>query len=387
MRSTLLIATKDLRLRLRDRSAIIVGVVVPFVLAAIFSLILGNVEDGPIDLRLGFVDSDRSALSSRLSDALGGLQSEGLLELVVLADAAASQSSLDAGGVGAVILIPQGFETGVESGQSVQIDVLGDVDRPTASAIAHSISRSFAASIEGVRLVAATASAVGADVAEAVSAVQAAPPAVVVERVSASNRQLDLTTFFVAGMAVFFLFFTVQFGVTSLLDEKREGTMSRLLAAPIGRGSIVAAKGLVSLILGIVSTTVLIVASTVLLGATWGDPLGVGLLVVAGVVSAVGIMAVVAAFARTPEGAGNLQAVIAVGLGMLGGVFFPTPLGGGILGTLALATPHRWFMSGLGDLAGGGGIGVVLPSVGALVAFGVVTGVIAGLKLRKAMLT
>ncbi|HVR32098.1 MAG TPA: ABC transporter permease [Acidimicrobiia bacterium] len=387
MRSTLLIAGKDLRLRLRDRSAIIVGVVVPFVLAAIFSLILGSVEDGPIDLRLGFVDSDQSALSTRFSDALAGLQSEGLLELVLLADAPASQASLDAGDVGAVIVIPRGFEAAVESGQSAQIDVLGDVDRPTSSAIAHSISRSFAASIEGVRLVAATASAVGADVAEAVTAVQTAPPAVVVEGVEASDRQLDMTTFFVAGMAVFFLFFTVQFGVTSLLDEKREGTMSRLLAAPIGRGSIVAAKGLVSLILGIVSTTVLIVASTVLLDANWGDPLGVALLVVAGVVSAVGIMAVVAAFARTPEGAGNLQAVIAVGLGMLGGVFFPTPLGGGILGNLALATPHRWFMTGLGDLAGGGGIGVVLPAVGALVAFGVVTGVIAGFKLRKAVLT
>ena len=36
-------------------------------------------------------------------------------------------------------------------------------------------------------------------------------------------------------MAVFFLFFTVQFGVTSLLEERNDGTLARLLAAPISR--------------------------------------------------------------------------------------------------------------------------------------------------------
>jgi ABC-2 type transport system permease protein len=129
-----------------------------------------------------------------------------------------------------------------------------------------------------------------------------------------------------------------------------------------------------------------VVASSLLLGADWGDPSGVAVLILSGVISAVGIMAVVAAFARTPEGAGNLQAVIAVGLGMLGGVFFPAPLGGGILANLSYATPHRWFMTGLGDLAGGGGVAVVLPSAAALLAFGLVTGGMAGLRLRRRVL-
>jgi ABC-2 type transport system permease protein len=71
---------------------------------------------------------------------------------------------------------------------------------------------------------------------------------------------------------------------------------------------------------------------------------------------------------------------------MLGGVFFPAPLGDGILATLSYATPHRWFMTGLGDLAGGGGVAVVLPSAGALLAFGLVTGVIAGFRLRRRVL-
>jgi ABC-2 type transport system permease protein len=383
MRSMFLIAGKDLRLRVRDRSAFIVGLIVPFGLAFIFSLILGDADEGPIDLNFGLVDLDGSSVAVQFADALGGIEDEGLIDVELIDDEAAARALLDAGGIGAIFIIPAEFGAVVESGAATAVEVIGDVDRPTTSAVASSIARSFAASIDGVRLAAATAAETGRDVGATVTRVQAAPPAVALEASEAANRQLDLTTFFVAGMSVFFLFFTVQFGVTSLLDEQREGTMSRLKAAPIHQWAVVGAKGLVSLVLGVVSMAVLIGASTVLLGAEWGHPGGVALLVVAGVLSAIGVMAVVAAFARTPEGAGNLQAVIAVGLGMLGGVFFPTPLGDGVLANLALLTPHRWFMTGLGDLAGGGGMAVVLPSVGALLAFGIVTGGIAWFGLRR----
>jgi ABC-2 type transport system permease protein len=383
----LLIAGKDLRLRIRDRSVFIIGVIVPFALALVFSLILGDAGDGPIALSFAVVDEDESSIAARFVDALEGIDSDGLAELTILDDESAARSGVTGGDFGAAFVVPAGFGAAVEAGSTATVTVLGNVDSPTSVAIAQAIANTFAANIEGVRLVAATATREGADVASAIAATQSETPALALADVDAADRQLDLSTFFVAGMAVFFLFFTVQFGVTSLLEEKREGTMARLLAAPIDRWSIVGAKATVSFVLGIVSMTVLIVASTLLLDAEWGNPVAVALLVVSGVVSALGIMAVVAAFARTPEGAGNLQSVIAVGLGMLGGIFFPTPLGDGVLSWLAMLTPHRWFMTGLGDLAGGGGIPVVLPSVAALLAFGLVTGALAGIRLRRGVLT
>lgn len=383
MRSMFLIAAKDLRLRIRDRSAFVVGLLVPFALAVIFSLILADADEAPLELDFGLVDVDGSSTSQQFAEALTAMEAEGLIELELLDDEESARTALDSGAIGAAFIIPTGFGAAVDSGGTSGFEVLGNVNRPTIATIAHSIADTFAFSIDGVRLAAATAAESGGDIAAAVASVQSSPPAVVLQGTEAADRQLDLTTFFVAGMAIFFLFFTVQFGVTSLLDERREGTMARLVAAPIPQWAVIGAKGVVSVVLGLVSMAVLIVASTFLLGAEWGHPVGVALLVVAGVVSAVGIMAVVAAFARTPEGAGNLQAVIAVGLGMLGGVFFPAPLGDGILANLALVTPHRWFMTGLGDLAGGGGPSVVLPAVAALLAFGLVTGAAAAVRLRK----
>lgn len=201
--------------------------------------------------------------------------------------------------------------------------------------------------------------------------------------VTAATRQLDATTFFAAGMAVFFLFFTVQFGVLGLLEEEREGTLARLQAAPISRTSIVLGKAILAFLLGIISMGVLVVATQFLIGATWGSPLGVTLLVIAGVLSAVGIMGLVAAVARTPEGAGNLGAIIAVTLGMLGGVFFQLGSGDDFLSRLTLITPHAWFMDGLANLADGAPWTAALPAVGAILIFAVVTGGISWVLLRR----
>jgi ABC-2 type transport system permease protein len=185
---------------------------------------------------------------------------------------------------------------------------------------------------------------------------------------------LDVKTYFAAGMAVFFLLFTVQFGVSSIIEERSEGTLPRLLAAPVSRWSILVGKLLTSVVLGVTSLTVLIIGTTVLLGAAWGSPVAVALLVLAGVLAATGITSVVASLAKTSEQAGSWQAVVAVCLGLLGGAFFPIQQTGSLMATASLVTPHAWFMRGLGNLAGGGGVGEVLPAVAALLLMAALTG-------------
>ena len=67
-------------------------------------------------------------------------------------------------------------------------------------------------------------------------------------------------------------------------------------------------------------------------------------------------MGVIAATATSPDGAGNLGAIIAVILGMLGGTFFPIGQGNDLLARLSYLTPHAWFMRGLADHVGWGGV-------------------------------
>ena len=112
--------------------------------------------------------------------------------------------------------------------------MLGNVDDSIGSLVARSLAQTYARGVDGVRV--AVATAVPRDAADArrlAALAAAAPRAVTIADVSTSRKELDAGTFYAAGMAVFFLFFTVQFGVVSILDERRDGTLARMFAAPI----------------------------------------------------------------------------------------------------------------------------------------------------------
>ena len=383
------IAIKDLKLRIRDRSAFILGIFAPLVLAVIFNFVFGGALNAEsLDLRFGLVDLDDSEVSQGFSDILIGAESEELLAVTEFEDAAGAEAAVEAGDIDAYYLIDSGLGEAVQAGEEFEIQIVGDVDAPTSSQIAASIAEQFGDGVAGVQLSVATS--VGLldgppppEVAEWGQEAAAQGPSYLIDDVTTATRQLDATTYFSAGMAVFFLFFTVQFGVIGLLEEQRDGTMARLMAAPIRRTSVITAKALLSAWLGIISLTVLILATYFLLGANWGPPLGVALLVLGGVLSAVAIMGLVASVAVTPEGAGNLGAIIAVVLGMLGGTFFPIGQGEDLLSRLTFLTPHAWFMRGLADISGGAEWTAALPSVAALLVFFLVLGSFAWILLRR----
>lgn len=384
-----LIALKDLRMRVRDRSAIMLAIVVPLGLAAIFSLIFGPAAT-PSPFAYAVADQDHSAISrSFRTDVLTSLEDDGIATVRGM-DAADARAAVRDGDLDAAFIFPAGFATSVESQAPAQIDVVGSVDAATATDVARSVATSYTEGLNAVR-VAVAAVAHGSDtpspspdqLREIADQTVAAVSPVRIRDISAQAHVLDTKTYFAAGMAVFFLMFTVQFGVSSLIEERSEGTLSRLLAAPVRRTAILVGKLLTSIALGVISLTVLVVATSLLLGATWGNPLGVALLIVAGVLAATGITSVVASFAKTPEQAGSWQAVVAVTLGLLGGAFFPIQQTGSVMATLSLVTPHAWFFRGLGSLAGGGAVLNVLPAVAALLVIAALTGALAWRRIAR----
>lgn len=391
MRAALRIATKDLKLRLRDRSVVILGVITPLVLSYILSVVFGPVVGGPgLDLRYGFVDQDQSGVSQAFESVLTGAESEGIIELEVYSDRHTAEAALNDGDVDAFFVVPAGLERAIFANQPATIEVSGDVDAPTSTRIAASFAEQFSSGVAASQTAISTTATITGNIPITSDWVQslsrdpadAATSYRLVDQ-TAVSRQLDASTYLAAGMAVFFLFFTVQFGVSGLLEEEREGTLSRLLVAPIGRMSVVLGKAILAFVLGVASLVVLVVATTLLMGAEWGAPLGVALLLTAGVLSAVGIMGLVYALARTPEGAGNLGSIIAVILGMLGGSFFPIASSGGFLAALSYLTPHAWFLDGLAQLSSDGPWTAALPAAGAITLFAVVTGALAYALIRR----
>ena len=385
MRATVDIAWKDLRQRIRDRSAIILGLVAPLVLAFIFDLIFGNTIAGQFSATVGVVDLDGGVVGEQIVTGIQAAGEELGMEVSTGLEESVARQRVDDGDLDAFYLLPEGLTAAAQEGSPAQIEVVGNVDAPTTTAVAAAIGEALAARIETTQLsvaLVASGGGVSQDQLGQIAAEAAQqPPTITIGEASAETRQLDQATYLAAGMASFFLFFTVSFGVTGLLQEKEEGTMARLLAAPISRFSIVGGKALTSFIFGLSSLVVLGVATTLLLGADWGDPLGAFLLMVALSLAAVGIMSLVAGFAKTVEQAGALQGIVAVVLGLLGGSFFQFARRG-ILADLSLLTPNAWFIRGLGDNVAEGAA-AVLPAVGAILLFALVTGSIGAVTLYR----
>ena len=407
MRAALLIARKDLALRMRDKSVFIYGILAPLGLALIFSFIFGPIDDATFHAEYAVVNEDGGPIADAFLGMLGSLEDEGVATITEVDSAEEATERVERGAdpfsneegerSSAAIVLPAGLSESVQSGEGGEIVVIGSAGTQLSSQVAFSIAEAFATEVGAVEVAVRTmllhASSVpsgrlggrdGVNPEQLAAEAATTELPVRLEDVTAATRQLPQTTYLAAGMSVFFLFFTVSFGVSGLLDERRNGTMDRLLAAPISARSIIAGKAITSFSLGIVSMTILVVATTLVLGAEWGNPLGVALLVLAVVIAAMGILGVVAATAKTQAQAENFQAIVSLVLAFLGGTFFSVAQVGGVLEVLSLATPHAWFLRGLGDLRGGE-VSAVFPAVGALLLFGIITGGIAWPFMRRAV--
>ena len=380
MRPALVILGKDLRQRLRDRSVLLVAIVVPLVLALIFGLIFHNAIGGRVSFKFGLVDQDRGAAAQAFNAyGLGPLERRGLLTVKREPTLAAGRSAADQNKVAATFVIPAGFSEAAGHGQGARILVLASVDSSIGAQVAQSIAQSFADGSDTARIVVAGTGGRGISG----RVVAALPTPISIGDVSTKSRQLDSGTFYAAGMAVFFLFFAVQFGISSILEERRDGTLARMLVAPIHRNAILTGKLLTSLVIGFVSMVVLALATRFLLSAHWGNVLGVAILIGAGVLAATCVMTLVATFARTPDQAQSWQTMVALVLGMVGGSFFPVAQAGGLLAAVSLATPQAWFMRGLENMAGGAGAHAVLGPTAAILAFAAITGALAFTRIGR----
>jgi ABC-2 type transport system permease protein len=362
---------KDLRLRMRDRSVLLFALIAPLGLMLVLSSVFP--DEGSLRIRAVVVDEDGGVVGEAFRTELVAR----LLDEEVISDGRTltredAFAAVRDGSVSVAWIVPAGTSDRVAAGGAVGVEVVGNPDRTLAVSVARSVAAGFAGEVARVTAAVTTvtvATGLPPD-AELIAAVRDAAastprPAVVTQRTVASLRlpQRDQLT---AGMAVFFLLFTVQLGVLGLLEERQQGTLPRLRAAPIAIGTVLAGKALGALLLGLASMTVLALAARLLLGASWGPPIATMIAVVAVTVTAAAIMAAVGTFARSAEQASNLQSIVAVGLGLLGGVFVPAR--GAVAETLALLSPHHWFLTGLGAARSEGEWSAVLPSVGAQLA-------------------
>ena len=115
MRASWLIARKDLLQRVRDRSAILLAIVLPLALAGIFDLVFGSAAT-PRPFRYAVVDLDRGPLAAVfVNDTLGELESEDVVTLRRVGTRSGGEALVNAGEVDATFVLPRGFTVAVQA--------------------------------------------------------------------------------------------------------------------------------------------------------------------------------------------------------------------------------------------------------------------------------
>ncbi|HYN19237.1 MAG TPA: ABC transporter permease [Actinomycetes bacterium] len=388
LRTTLLVAGKDLRQRLRDRSALVIAFIAPFVLAAIIGLAFGG--DFAFKATYAVADADRGPVAAGFTE--GVLASPGLRDLVTVrqVDPGEARALVDRGEVDAAFLLPAGLSASVRAGRPATVTVVEAGDNPIAGQVARSLADAYAAELAATGLAVATALDVaGRPPTEAEArrlGEQAAAGRLPVRLVEgqAGGRTIEAASYFGPSMAIFFLFFTVSFGARSILAERRQGTMRRLLATAAPPGGVLAGKALAAFVLGTSSVLVMWLATTLVFGADWGDPLAVVALTVSSVLSVIGITALVITLAKSEEQAEGYSSLVAFTLALLGGNFIYLAQLPELLQRAALLTPNGWALRGFVDLvADGGGLATVAAPVAVTLAVGLVTGGLALYRARR----
>jgi ABC-2 type transport system permease protein len=398
-RTALLVAGKDLRQRLRDRSALVIAFVAPFVLASIIGLAFGG--DSAFRATYAVVDADRGPVAAGFTD--GVLGSPGLRDLVTVrrVDDGEARALVDRGEADAAFLLPSGLSASVQRGGPATITVLESGEDPIAGQVGRSLAEGYAAELAATQLAVrtaldASAAAPGDPAGAAPGAAEARrlgeraaasrPPVQLVEG-QVGGRTIEAANYFGPSMAIFFLFFTVSFGARSILAERRQGTLQRLLASAASTGGVLAGKALAAFVLGTASVLVMWLATTLVFGADWGDPVAVVALTVSSVLSAIGITALVVTLARTDEQAEGYSSLVVFTLALLGGNFVYLAQLPELLQRVSLLTPNGWALRGFVDLvADGGGLGTVAVPVAVTLTVGLVTGGLALYRARRMVL-
>ena len=385
MKKILQIGWKDLRVIFRDRAALILMLLAPFAMTVGMGLVTGTLSSsggGLSQVPVVVVNLDQSTLGNALAEVLKSPELSKLLVVEENNDVTAARALLDADQTAAVVIIPVGFTASVipQDGQAIsadaQIEIYKNPSRTISTGVVQSIVESFLNEVETGRIggQVAVAQLLASGLVPQQQAVQVgmqigtrlANERGNLQTLTLNTRQASVSEepsflmYIAPGFALLFLMYTVSLGGKTLLTERQEGTLTRLMTTPTGPSQVLVGKMAGTYMLGLAQMTILITASALLLGLRWGDPLAMVILLLTTVAAATGWGMLLAAFSRTPGQVSSIGMAMTLLFGLVGGSFFGGVMPG-VIGYIGMLTPNYWGQKGFNTLANGGNMQDLLP--------------------------
>lgn len=395
MLKTFLIGIKDLRLAFRDRAALIFMLAAPFVLTLGLGLVTGRFSGGNSGLSnipVVIVNLDHEQLGNTLVDVFNSQDLADLVEPTSSADVEAARLLVDDDKVAAAIIIPEGFTQSVipQAGQQPsekKIEVYANPSRPTSAGVIKAIVDEFISRVDegslsgqvaitqlltSGRITPDQAQAAGEEMGQRLNNPSENILAITLNSSTANGEavEFDILAYLAPGMALMFLMYTVSYGGRSILAEKTQGTLPRLLVTPTNSMQILGGKVFGIFLTGTTQMLLLIGATTLFFQLKWGDTIGVVVLVLAAVFGATGWGMLITALARTPAQVGSVGTATMLIFGIMGGSFISLENMPPAVQAFSKITPNAWALDGFTTLALGGKLTNLSAPITALLTMG-----------------
>lgn len=383
MTNALTVAGTELRLFLRDRSNLFFVFVFPLLLVLMIGLQFGEgasagrvaVSGTASELRTGLVErleADEVVVSDPAWEDALDLLARGRLDAAVRVDGPAA-AAYEAG---------EGLTLEVVRGSSANAQVVEQQVRVAVDTLRSERARLLALEDAGVPADRA-ASAIGAAEREVV-----APrlEVVSVDELSQEFAGMGQFEFGASGQLLLFTFLSCLGGAATLIQARRLGVVSRMLAGPMTAGELVAGQVLGRWAIGLFQGGYLMLATSLLFGVDWGSlPLALLVLLVFSLVAA-GAAILLGTLLENEGAAAGAGVGFGLVLGALGGAMFPLELFPDTMRTISRVAPHSWAYDALADIQRrGAGLVDVLPQVGVLAAMALVLVALGGWSLRRSL--
>ncbi|HNT53115.1 MAG TPA: ABC transporter permease [Anaerolineaceae bacterium] len=409
---SLAIACKDLTHSFRSTFAIIFMFGVPLMVTGLFYLMFGSlsVDKSEFNLpptkvvivNLDAGDPQAGQLGQILMAALQSEDFASLMEISLAPDSASARRLVDTQQAGVALIIPADFSTAFTDSQSAtQLELYSDPTLTIGPGIVRSIINQFTDQFSGIKITVALAlqqaetgqieyAQIETIVADYLVASQtSADPQSLIETVIPTaapqqNFMLTLIGPIMAGMLVFYAFYTGVNTAMTILKEREEGTLSRLFTTPTSQTEILGGKWMAVGLTVLVQVVTLLLVSRLIFQIDWGHLPVITLVALAIVCSASASGIFLCSWLKNTRQGGIVFGGVLTVTGMVGmmDVFTGNP-GDPRFGFWPLITPQGWAARGLLAAMNGGSITQILPYVLGLIAISILFFIIGVLRFQK----
>ena len=350
------LALLEVKRFLADRGDVATSIALPI---ALFSLMLGVFGGGASFNGTAHVANlDNGAVSSELIERLSRVDGVSVKRYTE----AELNDALDRSAVLSGFVIPEGFSANMESGAPSVITVRrrgsGGDEGQIIGSILQGIAQDLAAEYELRNAIAALVSdTVPSDgitaTAQALAAEARETPPVSVVTESLAEDEADILDRLLPGVVVMFLLFSVTIGAQTLIEDRRIGTLERLVTTRLSLEQLFVGKFLAGLSRGMLQVMVLM-GLAFLVFRVAGPMVFLQSMVLAIVVaaSASALGLTIATLARSQEQATWSSVFFTMFMTIFGGTFFPVP-DAGVLGILSRFTLNKYAINAFEGILNG----------------------------------